>query len=160
MSLPKPVLLRRLSNELRKCSEYLGTDFDFDPSSVEDFPVEIDMRIGNVVAYSAPDQVITEHGLSIIITEEYGERKPEVRWKTPIFHPNIMAPEGGGYVCIKLLNDWTFGTTLLSFIKGVESLLNDPNPRSPFGTESCMAAAEYFKGKSTEFQAKVSYGKK
>lgn len=156
MSLPKPVLLKRLSNELRMCSEYTGADFSFDPSSVR-FPMEIDMRMSNVVAYSAPGEVATEHGFTIVITEEYGERKPEVRWKTPIFHPNIMSPEDGGYVCIKMLNEWSFGTTLLSFLKGIESLVAGPNPDSPFGTESCLAAAKYVKENPAGFSANVSH---
>jgi ubiquitin-protein ligase len=63
---------------------------------------------------------------------------------TPIFHPNIMMPEDGGYVCTKLLEDWSFNSTMISFIKGVESLVTTPNPSSPFGTDSCTAAAEYF----------------
>lgn len=160
MSLPRPILLKRLSNELRMCSDYLGTDFRFDPDEVGDFPIEIDVHISNVIGYAGPGEMITDHRFAIIITEEYGEKKPEVRWRSRIFHPNIMGPEDGGYICIKLLNEWSFGTTLLSFIKGVEYLISEPNTRSPFGTDACMAAAEYFDTKKSKFQASVSYGKK
>jgi len=78
------------------------------------------------------------------ITEEYPYEKPIVRWRTPIFHPNIMLPEDGGHVCTKLLDTWGFNSNLLAFIQGVESLLTNPNPLSPWGSKSCMAAAKYF----------------
>ncbi|MDD2533068.1 MAG: ubiquitin-conjugating enzyme E2, partial [Candidatus Methanomethylophilaceae archaeon] len=127
---------------------------------VRDFPIEIDVHVSNVIGYEAPGKMITDHEFLIIITEEYGEKKPEVRWRSRIFHPNIMGPEDGGYICIKLLNEWSFGTTLLSFIKGVEYLISDPNPRSPFGTDTCMEAAEYFRNNRSRIHASVSYGSK
>jgi len=43
-----------------------------------------------------------------------------------------------------LLDDWNFNSTLLMFIKGIEYLLLNPNPSSPFGTETCTAAAQHF----------------
>ena len=55
-----------------------------------------------------------------------------------------MAPEDGGLLCNKLLDDWSFNSTLLMFIKGIEYLLLNPNPSSPFGTETCTSAAQYF----------------
>jgi ubiquitin-conjugating enzyme E2 C len=86
----------------------------------------------------------TEHGMQIIITPEYPYEKPIVRWQTPIFHPNIMLPRDGGYVCTKLLDSWNFSSNLLGFIKGVESLLANPNPMNPYKSESCMLASETF----------------
>ena len=70
--------------------------------------------------------------------------KPIVKWQTPIFHPNIMPPEEGGYVCTKLLENWDFRSSLVSFIKGIESLLVNPNPANPFGNDRCTMAAAYF----------------
>ncbi len=157
MGLPRSVLLRRISKELGDCSKYLGSNFTFDAKQVE-FPIRIDMRMSNVVGYDAPDSLITEHDFSIYLTEEYGFRKPEVRWRSPIFHPNILSPEDGGYVCIRMLNEWTFDTSLLSFLKGVEALVSEPNPASPFGTETCMKAAEYFRNNTSKFDARVKYG--
>jgi ubiquitin-protein ligase len=80
----------------------------------------------------------------MVIGKDYPFEKPTVIWLTPIFHPNIMMPEDGGHLCTKLLEDWSFNSTMISFIKGVESLVMSPNPSSPFGTDSCTAAAEYF----------------
>lgn len=55
-----------------------------------------------------------------------------------------MPPEDGGYVCTKLLENWGFNSTLLSFIRGVEWLLINPNPANPFGNDTCTRAAAYF----------------
>ena len=84
------------------------------------------------------------HKVSIVITEQYPYQKPVVRWQTPIFHPNIMMPELGGYVCIKLLDTWNFTSSLYTFIRGLECLLANPNPYSPYKNEVCLRAAEYF----------------
>ena len=157
MGLPRQVLLRRISKELQDCSSYLGSDFRFDPDKAE-FPIRIDMHMSNVIGYDAPDHIITEHDFAIILTEEYGFKKPEVRWKSMIFHPNILAPEDGGYVCIKMLNEWTFETSLLNFLKGVETLVSEPNPMNPFATDSCMAASEYFRNNGSKFKARIEYG--
>ncbi|MBE6525152.1 MAG: hypothetical protein IJF47_06750 [Candidatus Methanomethylophilaceae archaeon] len=159
MGLPKPVLLRRISKELQDCTRYLGSDFSFDVERAE-FPIKIDMHMSNVVGYDRPDHIITEHQFTIILTEEYGFKKPEVRWRSEIFHPNILGPKDGGYVCLKMLNDWSFETSLLSFLKSVESLVMEPNPSNPFGTDSCMAAADYFSNNKSKFNAKIEYGVK
>ena len=157
MGLPKEVLLRRIDRELRDCKEYLGSDFEFDPSKAQ-FPIRIDMHLSNVLAYSAPGEVVTEHDFFIVLTEDYGFKKPEVRWKSKIFHPNIMDPSDGGYVCTKMLNEWEFNTRLPAFLRSLCFLVSNPNPMSPFGTESCMAAAKYFADYDSKFVGKVEYG--
>ena len=55
-----------------------------------------------------------------------------------------MDPDDGGYVCTKLLKDWSFNSNLFSFIKGLELLLSNPNPDDPYENDSCTRAAEYF----------------
>ena len=67
-----------------------------------------------------------------------------VLWQSEIFHPNLMLPEDGGSVCTKLLADWDFSNNLMGFIKGIEALLANPNPQSPWGTDSCTMAAQHF----------------
>ena len=47
-------------------------------------------------------------------------------------------------MCTKLLSEWSFNSTLLTFVKGIESLLMAPNGESPFGTSSCTEAAAFF----------------
>ena len=157
MALPKAVLLRRIERELKDCTDYLGSEFEFDAERAE-FPIRIDMHISNVLAHTSPDNISSEHDFYIVLTEDYGFKKPEVRWKSPIFHPNIMDPSDGGYVCTKMLNEWEFNTRLPAFLKSLTFLVSNPTPESPFGTESCMAAARYFSDYDSKFRGKVEYG--
>ncbi len=147
MSLPMNVLRSRLINELAMCRNNLNYIIECSDEAFTELPATLDIAMRNV-----PGPVLVrgeisdkrEHGLRIIITPEYPYEKPIVRWQTPIFHPNIMLPRDGGYVCTKLLDSWNFSSNLLGFIKGVESLLANPNPMSPYDTESCMLASEKF----------------
>ena len=160
MGLPREVLLRRINKELEVCSEYLNVDI---PAITDDrpFPLEITMTLRNVPAYCLDgDEVvhIKDHTMTVILDEEHGFKKPTIRWKTSIFHPNIMMPTDGGYVCLKILDKWEFGTRLISVVKGVEQLIMTPNPKNPFGTETCMKASEYFLNNESKFEVSVKYG--
>ncbi|WP_019177757.1 ubiquitin-conjugating enzyme E2 [Methanomassiliicoccus luminyensis] len=147
MPLPADILVIRLRNELSACRSYIRDMPDLSAPSRVRFPVEVEVELAKV-----PGPIIEEgkvgstylHRFSISIGKNYPFEKPTVRWMSPIFHPNIMMPDDGGHVCTKLLEEWGFNSTLISFIKGVESLVMNPNPASPFGTDSCTAAAEHF----------------
>ncbi len=146
LPLPPDILATRLHNELEACSRYLGAVLTPD-GPLNKLPVSVDVKMNNVVGPSILGGRVVKrrnHRFSMVIDREYPFEKPRVRWRTPVFHPNIMMPEDGGFVCIKQLDGWTFNSTLLSFIKSMESLLTNPNPSNPFGTDSCTAAAEYF----------------
>jgi len=154
-------LLRRISNELEKCSEYIGSDMGFDPAAAE-FPLEITVNMMNVPAFAKTDGTVVQikdHRYKVIINEEYPYEKPKARWETPIFHPNIMPPEDGGYVCIKLLDKWEFGSTLLSFMKAVENLVQNPNPLNPFGMDLCVESSKYYLDNESKIIASVSSGR-
>lgn len=145
MPLPLDILIFRLRNELRAISGYVPDP----PELTKDtkFPVTIDVELNKVpgpVVEGSKVVLRYHHRFRMIVGTGYPYEKPTVIWMTPIFHPNIMMPEDGGHLCTKLLEDWSFNSTMISFIKGVESLVMTPNPASPFGTDSCTAAAEYF----------------
>ncbi|MEM3059509.1 MAG: ubiquitin-conjugating enzyme E2 [Methanomassiliicoccales archaeon] len=147
MSLPPDILKARLLNELSLCARYLRRPIALPDGDLRSFPIEIEIELKGVPGLVFTDDGIEtryEHRFNILIGRNYPFEKPMVRWKTPIFHPNIMMPDDGGHLCTKLLDEWSFNSTLLSFIKGIEALLISPNPSSPFGTESCTAAAAYF----------------
>ena len=160
MGLPREVLLRRLANELQRCSGYIGSKIRFDPNEVV-FPVEITVNMINVPAYARVDGSVVpikDHRYKVVISNEYPYEKPRAKWETPIFHPNIMPPEDGGYVCIKLLDKWSFGSTLLSFIKAVEHLVGNPNAMNPFGADVCMEASKFYVSNEAKINASVSFG--
>ncbi len=147
MSLPLEILKSRINNEISACERYLSHSINLPEKDFSEFPIDLEVDLKRMPALQLKDGRVKrryEHSFSIIIDQNYPFKKPLVLWRTLIFHPNIMIPEDGGHVCIKLLDDWSFNSTLLSFIKGIESLLLSPNPSSPFGTDTCTAAAEYF----------------
>ena len=159
MGLPREVLLKRINAELNVCSKYLKTEI---PLITDDrpFPIEITMTLRNIPAYCLNgDEIehIENHTMLVIIDEEFGFKKPTIRWKTPIFHPNIMMPSDGGYICLNTLDNWEFSSHLIAVVQGVEQLIMHPNPKSPFGTDSCMKASEFLNNES-KFEVSVKYG--
>jgi len=147
MTLPDEILRSRVKNELMSCRLATKASIEVSDEDLREFPLSIDVTINQLpgpvfengkVGYSYT------HRFRLIIGRDYPFEKPLVIWMTPIFHPNIMQPEDGGHVCTKLLSDWSFNSNLLSFLKGIESLLLAPNGTSPFGTDSCTRAAEHF----------------
>jgi len=157
MSYPEKVVLKRLSNELKDCRQYLGGEFYLDPETSH-LPITIDMTMDGVRGYESEDKEIYTHKFAITITNDYGQQKPEVRWKSHIFHPNIMDPDDGGFVCMKMLNKWSYGMRLFDFIKNIEEMVANPNPDGPFGTDSCMAAAKFFSENKAKFTVTIRQG--
>ena len=157
MGLVRPVLIKRINNEILGLNDHLGMRIRAVPENAE-FPIEINILLKNIPARISKDEVGSEHMFSIIVSEEYPYERPRAKWMTPIFHPNIMMPEDGGFVCVKTLDNWSFGSSLLSFVKGVEQLIADPNPMNPYGTASCMEAAKWYVKNKPRFEAQVRYG--
>ncbi|VDN10925.1 unnamed protein product [Dibothriocephalus latus] len=60
--------------------------------------------------------------LEIVASENYPRNQPQIRFLTPIFHPNIHPKNG--YICLSILDDWN---SLLDAIKAVLFLLSNPN---------------------------------
>jgi ubiquitin-protein ligase len=147
MPLPREILETRLKNELAICQRCLRHPIQVGEEAFTEYPITIEINLLQIPGYELADGEIRRryhHRFKLEISEEYPFVKPNVVWRTPIFHPNIMMPEDGGFLCNKLLDDWNFNSTLLMFIKGIEYLLLNPNPSSPFGTETCTAAAQHF----------------
>lgn len=146
MALPKDILLKRIRNELKLVMDRTAHDVGIE-GDLEKFPIRVWVTFKDVPGPILKDGDVHskyEHKFLMELTEEYPYRKPVVIWATEIFHPNIMLPKDGGFVCIKLLEDWGFGSNLLNFIQGLEALVSNPNPRDPYGTDSCTKAAEVF----------------
>lgn len=146
--LPKDILIERIVNELKVCKRHFKHNFFIMNKSLNEFPIEVEVEIFNTPApikHGGKVETQYDHKFILIITEDYPYRKPSVRWHSKIFHPNIMLPKDGGFVCTNLLARWTFKSNLKMFIKGIESLLSNPNPENPFETSSCQQAADYFR---------------
>ncbi|MBI0583065.1 MAG: hypothetical protein ISF22_02430 [Methanomassiliicoccus sp.] len=147
MALPTDILIDRVRNELKAVSQYLVSAPDLDDPAEVRFPVVIEIELTRVPGYFIEGSRCVPryyHRFRMVIGPNYPTEKPLVTWLTPIYHPNIMMPEDGGHLCSKLLEGWGFNSTIICFVKGVETLVTNPNPLSPFGTDSCTASAEYF----------------
>ncbi len=145
--LPKDILNKRVSQEIALAKRKLLHIIAIEEGVIEDFPVSLMVTLIDVAGPVWRGEELSHkktHQFEITITESYPYEKPIVKWNSEIFHPNIKLPEDGGDVCTRLLDGWGFHSNILAFIKGVESLLTNPNPRSPWGTDSCTSAALFF----------------
>ena len=157
MGLPRPVLVLRLNNEIGNLNKYLGARIPPLPENAE-FPLKLEITLRNHPAKTSETDVGSTHSLEVVVSEEYPFQRPGVRWLTPIFHPNIKSPEDGGDVCVKNLSDWSFGASLVSFIKAVEVLITEPNPLNPYPTDSCMRASKWLMENDRNIDVKVGFG--
>ncbi|NIA09883.1 MAG: hypothetical protein GWP10_09170 [Nitrospiraceae bacterium] len=147
LPLPKDLLVSRLKNELHECRKDFKHYFSVSDPDFKEFPVTIMITLVNTPGPIMEGNKIRSrynHKLQITITEDYPFQTPIVRWRSKIFHPNIMPPADGGYICTKLLDEWSFRSNLPAFIRGIESLLLNPNPDNPYDNDTCTKAAEYF----------------
>jgi ubiquitin-protein ligase len=147
MALPLDILRKRLTNEIELCKSHLPHEIEVIDPEFKDFPTSVMVTFKNIPGpMLSGDRVVHNftHKMRVDISKEYPYQKPVVRWETEIFHPNIVPPRRGGWVCIKLLDNWSFSSNLLMFLNGIESLLVNPNPRSPYRDETTLEAARYF----------------
>lgn len=73
-------------------------------------------------------------------------------WLTKIFHPNIHPVElplsnqhGTGYICLNILKKWSRLSDLVTTIRALKILVENPNPNDPLDYPECLEAAKYFK---------------
>jgi ubiquitin-conjugating enzyme E2 I len=65
------------------------------------------------------------------VKTEYPTKPPKCRFTPPLFHPNVYP---SGTVCLSILNeeqDWKPAITIKDILKGIQSLLDEPNMESP-----------------------------
>jgi ubiquitin-protein ligase len=74
--------------------------------------------------------------LSINFPEDYPKEKPNIKFKTKIYHPNIDYDDGS--ICIESLNNWTSSTKMKEVLYSIYCLLITPNPDSYLNEDAAL----------------------
>lgn len=121
------------------------------PQGISASPIESNILIWNAIIFG-PIKTMWEGGtfrLTMKFTEEYPNKPPSVKFLTKMFHPNIYV---NGDICLDILQDkWSPIYDVCAVLRSIQSLLNDPNTKSPANKE----AAELFESNKQEYQSRV-----
>jgi ubiquitin-conjugating enzyme E2 A len=78
--------------------------------------------------------------LTMTFPETYPHSPPDVKFTTPVFHPNVYK---SGAICLDILqHNWTPANDVSSVLLSIQSLLTDPNPSSPANGEAARLYTE------------------
>lgn len=87
--------------------------------------------------------------LKLTFTEEYPNKPPSVVFQTKMFHPNIY---NNGHICLDILqHNWSPIYDIAAILTSIQSLLTDPNPKSPANVE----AAKLYQDNRAEYKRRV-----
>ena len=96
----------------------------------------------------------------IIFPEDYPETKPEVVFKTPIYHLNVkFFIEGNqplGHICVNTLNDWQKDCRINRVLPELFALLHQNNPDSPYDYQNNARRNEFINNRKL-FEEKARY---
>ncbi|KAF4677162.1 hypothetical protein FOL47_003004 [Perkinsus chesapeaki] len=102
--------------------------------------------------------------IDIDIPVDYPFKPPRMRFRTPIWHPNITG-DGRGKICMDILKaeHWSALLTLQTVLLSLVSLLADPNTGDPLNVEASDELEhfpEIFEAKAKEWTSKYASHRK
>lgn len=124
----KSTLLRRLTHEV-------GEMKSNPPSNCSAGPVADDLRKweGTIIGPKGSPFENGVFNLKIGFPSNYPFAPPDVRFDTPVYHPNINK---SGAICLDILKDqWSPALSISTVLLSICSLLTDPNPNDPLEPE-------------------------
>lgn len=130
---------KRLSKELQK----------FKTQQPADMWIESDKDMTIVTKIRGPRETFWQdniYSLQMVFKATYPMTAPDVRFMTPIFHPNVYQD---GRICLDILSgQWSPIYGIEAILTSIRSLLCDPNPDSPANGE----AARLYNENKAEYQ--------
>eukprot|EP00826_Nyctotherus_ovalis_P011711 TRINITY_DN13051_c0_g1_i3.p1 TRINITY_DN13051_c0_g1~~TRINITY_DN13051_c0_g1_i3.p1 ORF type:complete len:161 (+),score=32.09 TRINITY_DN13051_c0_g1_i3:146-628(+) len=125
------------------------------PEGISAAPKEDNLFTWEAVIFG-PEDTPWEGGiyrLELKFPNDYPNRPPTAQFITEVFHPNVF---DDGHVCVDILRDkWTPVMNAEMVLISIQSLLNDPNPKTrPDYAANCVAAKMFVENRK-EYNAKV-----
>lgn len=112
------------------------------PEGISGTPVDNNIFEWQAIIFG-PAGTVWEGGtftLSLSFTEEYPNIAPKVKFITKLFHPNVYAD---GSICLDILREqWSPVFDISAILTSIQSLLCDPNPKSPANAEAARLYQE------------------
>ncbi|KAF6005075.1 E2 ubiquitin-protein ligase peroxin 4 [Cyanidiococcus yangmingshanensis] len=73
--------------------------------------------------------------LELVLSPSYPLVPPSVRFRTPVFHPNVNFRTGE--ICLDILQSaWSPAWSLASCLRAIQLLLTEPEPSSPLNCDA------------------------
>ncbi|VWU52330.1 ubiquitin-conjugating enzyme, putative [Hepatocystis sp. ex Piliocolobus tephrosceles] len=112
------------------------------PHGVSGSPIDDNLMKWRAVIFG-PSDTPWEGGtfvLELLFGNEYPNKPPKVKFLTKMFHPNIYID---GNICIDILQkQWSPIYDIAAILTSIQSLLSDPNPKSPANQEAALLFVE------------------
>ena len=145
---------RRIREEFRELNQNYNIPIDIG------LPNDIDIFNWRICIFG-PENTPYEGGIFIILIHfpnDYPNVRPEIRFKTPIYHLNVnprAMPNNNnlGDICLSVLNFWKPEYKVTDIIVSIYALFHMVNPESPYGFDR---RDEYINNRNL-YEEKIKY---